>query len=679
MESIEEVNRRFNEELELFSHGKQITDLHLGRPSEILLASGLQDTEIYIAPKTLNRHLLKHGFTVNDIKDLPYAMGNPLLVYEWGVNAKSLIVITHKLFGDDKVTAAIKLERKGERLQVNELAGIHPKAVQRFMQEMSQAKEGGLQEALRYVPEKKKVLDWLGLVPPKGTASLTDQELSIAKVIQNFQNPPLKNQKTMETIEQERKQYISYYPYGDLYKIEEKRNGKRDGLYREYYGDGRIAREWNYKDGVPHGLNREWRPDGTLEYMRNFKDGKLEGVRRQYFENGRIFKEENYKEGKLEGLTRVWHPDGRFNFEQNYHNGEVISKPETVMERKYEFTGETLQHEGHTLHQIRAVDDLPGDDMYDIPPVKKGELGGWIEKEENLSHRGFCWVGGEAKVWGNVQIHDNAQVRGHAEVSQGVIVENTAIIDDKAKISGNAQIFGHSFVGDEAQVRAKAMIGGENVCISGRAHITDGAYVSGAAIVGDDAVVKDKATIDGTAVIGGKAEVSGNALVAGMARVEENAVVSCEAKVLDDAEIYEKARVTGYARVEGAKVGGSDVLSGTTCLQEKKEWNKAGIMTKIVTYLNGKMEGECMTCYPNGNTKEIITYKNGVKEGLYEAWHENREMKERAYYKNDLRHGLYESWNEEGKRTVRRVFKNGEEVKNPLQKLFKPKKRGLGF
>ena len=40
-----------------------------------------------------------------------------------------------------------------------------------------------LKEALKYVSDKEKVLDWLGLDPPKGSPSLSKQELSIANVI----------------------------------------------------------------------------------------------------------------------------------------------------------------------------------------------------------------------------------------------------------------------------------------------------------------------------------------------------------------------------------------------------------------------------------------------------------------------------------------------------------------
>ncbi len=199
--NIEDVNRRFNEELDAFEKGEQKGDLHLGLPGDVLLASGLNNTEIYITPKTLKEHFGKHGLNVDDIKDLPSALNNPLLVYEWGDKAKSLVVITNIEHDKGRITAAIKLERSGNRLEVNELASIHPKDNRRFINDMTNAKRGGLKEALRYVSDKKKALDWLGLVPPKGTASLTKQELDIANVIKDFENPTLLEGEISSTID----------------------------------------------------------------------------------------------------------------------------------------------------------------------------------------------------------------------------------------------------------------------------------------------------------------------------------------------------------------------------------------------------------------------------------------------------------------------------------------------
>lgn len=68
--------------------------------------------------------------------------------------------------------------------------------------------------------------------------------------------------------------------------------------------------------------------------------------------------------------------------------------------KKYEFTGETkrveLWNRTVTLHRIKAT--------VEFGFVKVGELGGWIEKEENLSHEGKAWV------WGNAEVCDDAKV-----------------------------------------------------------------------------------------------------------------------------------------------------------------------------------------------------------------------------------------------------------------------------
>lgn len=84
------------------------------------------------------------------------------------------------------------------------------------------------------------------------------------------------------------------------------------------------------------------------------------------------------------------------------------------MERKYEFTGRRRTIKGQRTYQIRALRDF-GD-------VKKGEEGGWIEKEENLSHEGDCWVYDSARVY------ENARVEGNAKVSDRALVFSSAKI-----------------------------------------------------------------------------------------------------------------------------------------------------------------------------------------------------------------------------------------------------------
>ena len=70
--------------------------------------------------------------------------------------------------------------------------------------------------------------------------------------------------------------------------------------------------------------------------------------------------------------------------------------------KKYELTEETVTVYGKTLYRIRAVRDFGS--------VKTGEFGGYIEKEENLSHFGNAWIYGDARVFDNAWVYGNAEV-----------------------------------------------------------------------------------------------------------------------------------------------------------------------------------------------------------------------------------------------------------------------------
>ena len=70
--------------------------------------------------------------------------------------------------------------------------------------------------------------------------------------------------------------------------------------------------------------------------------------------------------------------------------------------KKFELTAEFVTNVfGKKLFRIKA--------LVAFGNVKKGELGGFIEKEDNLSHSGNAWVSGDAQVSGDA---DYAVVTG---------------------------------------------------------------------------------------------------------------------------------------------------------------------------------------------------------------------------------------------------------------------------
>jgi len=76
---------------------------------------------------------------------------------------------------------------------------------------------------------------------------------------------------------------------------------------------------------------------------------------------------------------------------------------------KYELTKNFIEHNGKKLYQIKALKNFGY--------VRAGDLGGYIEKESNLSQEGNCWVFVNAKAYDNAEVYGNAYVRGYAQVS----------------------------------------------------------------------------------------------------------------------------------------------------------------------------------------------------------------------------------------------------------------------
>ena len=94
------------------------------------------------------------------------------------------------------------------------------------------------------------------------------------------------------------------------------------------------------------------------------------------------------------------------------------------MELKYKITEECKVVGTSTLHRIEALKDFKD--------VKKGDKGGYIEKEKNLSQYGNAWVYGNAEVCGDAKVCGNAKVCGDAEVY------------GDAKVYGDAEVYGHA-------------------------------------------------------------------------------------------------------------------------------------------------------------------------------------------------------------------------------------------
>lgn len=133
------------------------------------------------------------------------------------------------------------------------------------------------------------------------------------------------------------------------------------------------------------------------------------------------------------------------------------------MKKKYELTDDIIHVNGRILHRIVAIRSFGY--------ISKGRKGGWIEKEENLSHEGNCWVNEDACVYDDAKIRNNAKILDKAQIFNNAVVCNNALIFD------NTKIYGSALVGDHAKTQGNTEISGF-VDISGNIQIVNAKITS---------------------------------------------------------------------------------------------------------------------------------------------------------------------------------------------------------
>lgn len=198
---------------------------------------------------------------------------------------------------------------------------------------------------------------------------------------------------------------------------------------------------------------------------------------------------------------------------------------------------------------------------------KMGEKGGWIEKMENLSQDGECWVGDNAVVCGFAYVSDDAQIRDRAEVGEN------ARVSENAEVSGNAAVCGCAYVHGDAYITGK-----RRIAVDGSAEVLGrmlgNTTASGHAYVGEDAEMMDDASVEDhgmflSGYMRDDAVVDGNSIVARSSEDPNNrpmmrkgSEVGGEAVVMggeiEKSSVKDLAMVS--ATVDKSKVSGHAVL-----------------------------------------------------------------------------------------------------------------------
>ena len=128
--------------------------------------------------------------------------------------------------------------------------------------------------------------------------------------------------------------------------------------------------------------------------------------------------------------------------------------------KKYEILKDeynTIRNGNRKLHRIKALKEFT---TIHGRVIAKGEIGGYIESEDNLSQHGDCWVCDNAKVYDEACVTDDAVVCDRAEVNWHAIVMGEAQINGYAQVSDYAQVSENAKICDKAAVAYFSQVSG---------------------------------------------------------------------------------------------------------------------------------------------------------------------------------------------------------------------------
>jgi len=134
-------NFRFNEDLQkqidgkLLSKEKPYHTYELGVPGEVLLSAGVPDLPIQVTAKTLAEksnpnYKNSHPFDLSEVKDLPKAIQDPIMIFESKTRNDSKVILTELKSKGVNFVVAIEIDGKSEynkSIRINSIRSLYPK------------------------------------------------------------------------------------------------------------------------------------------------------------------------------------------------------------------------------------------------------------------------------------------------------------------------------------------------------------------------------------------------------------------------------------------------------------------------------------------------------------------------------------------------------------------------
>lgn len=200
--SIAEVNRRFNQQLQRQIDGTLPVGhiYRLGMPSDILLSTGVPNLPIELAATRLTKKSKQdnHPFDIADLANLPQALQNPVAIFRYKDSSDAQNIIVELEHNGKNFLVGLFLDRERRWVQINDIRGLFPKDTYQWLYWIKDGKALYIdKEKTQALIDKRRI----------NLAEVANLDLdSVAKVIQNFDNPKSTNENS--TIRKKKREKI---------------------------------------------------------------------------------------------------------------------------------------------------------------------------------------------------------------------------------------------------------------------------------------------------------------------------------------------------------------------------------------------------------------------------------------------------------------------------------------
>lgn len=182
----EETNQRFNEGLDgLTETNADKVELSLGRPSSLLIAAGVEDKPMKLYGNKVIKKMKKHGFKLEELKDLPRAVANPIAVFKnYGKEGNRSILTELKTEqGNFLVTLTLG---KGHDVDFNVVTSVFGKGENNIIDWINKG-------FATYI-NKEKALNYLHHSALEAVTSDKKELSSATNIVRNFENPNISDE-----------------------------------------------------------------------------------------------------------------------------------------------------------------------------------------------------------------------------------------------------------------------------------------------------------------------------------------------------------------------------------------------------------------------------------------------------------------------------------------------------